>query len=105
KKATDAVVDAVTPDKDARKVDVTLNEKHVDLPTKLESGKTAFVVRNAGKVKHNFEVQGEGIDKKFFADLSPDETKVLHVDVKPGTYKIFSRGEKEAGPTSELTVR
>jgi hypothetical protein len=84
---------------------VTLNEKHIDLPKNLEPGKTAFVVRNAGKVKHNFEVKGEGIEKKFFADLPPDETKVLHVDLKPGTYKVFAQGEHEAGPTSELTVR
>jgi hypothetical protein len=107
KKATDAVVDAVTPDKDARKVDVTLAEHRIELPKNLESGKTAFIVRNTGTRNHNFEIRGQGIEKSFFADLSPDETKVLHVDLKPGTYKVFSPGKDgaEHGTTSELTVR
>src|SRR4051812_38992521 len=38
KKAVDGLVDAVTPDKDARKVEVKLTDSHVGLPAKLEPG-------------------------------------------------------------------
>lgn len=86
KEAAGTVMDAVTPDADARKVEVNLKENQIDMPAKLAAGKTAFVVRNAGKVKHNFEIQGQGTDKKFLMNVDPDETKVLHVDLKPGTY-------------------
>jgi hypothetical protein len=86
KKATDAVVDAVTPDADAAKVEVNLQEHQINMPSKVSAGKTAFVVKNAGKDKHNFQIQGEGLDKKFLMNLGADETKVLHVDLKPGSY-------------------
>jgi hypothetical protein len=107
KKATETVVDTVTPDKDARQVEVTLTGRQIDVPKNLESGKTAFVVRNADTAKHNFEIQGEGIEKKFFTGIAPDETKVLHVHLKPGIYKVFYRGKGEAahGKASELIVR
>jgi iron uptake system EfeUOB component EfeO/EfeM len=87
KKATDAVVDAVTPDSDANKVNVTVSEDSIDMPKSVESGKTAFVVKNSGKEKHNFKVHGKGIDKKFLLAIGPGDTKVLHVDLKPGKYK------------------
>lgn len=87
KKATETVVDAVTPDSDANKVNVTVTEDSIDMPKSVESGKTAFVVKNSGKEKHNFEVRGHDIDKKFFLALQPNQTKVLHVDLKPGKYK------------------
>jgi uncharacterized cupredoxin-like copper-binding protein len=88
KKAANTVVDALTPEPDARRVDVTLTEYKIDMPTTLKRGKTAFVVKNAGKKKHNFEVQGNGVDKKFVTNLDAKETKVLHVVLKPGDYTV-----------------
>src|ERR1043166_6302448 len=89
KQAAEAVVDAVTPDADATKVNVTVTEDSIDMPKSVDAGKTAFVVKNSGKEKHNFEVRGDGIDKKFLLALAPDETKVLHVDLKTGKYKAM----------------
>lgn len=107
KKVVNKVVDAVTPDADARKVEVRLTEHHVDMPKSLGTGKTAFVVRNAGKQKHNFEIKGEGIEKKFFTDIAPDESKVLHVDLRPGTYKVYCPigDHNEEGMNTTLTVK
>ena len=104
KKAADAVVDAVTPDKDARRVEVKLTEHQIDMPKELGTGKTAFVVHNAGKEKHNFELVGEGIEKKFFASLGPNETKVLHADLKPGTYKVYCPVKDHAGEGMKLNL-
>jgi iron uptake system EfeUOB component EfeO/EfeM len=89
KKAAEAVVDAVTPDADATKVNVNVTEDSIDMPKSVDAGKTAFVVKNSGKEKHNFEVRGDGIDKKFLLALAPEETKVLHVDLKTGKYKAM----------------
>lgn len=107
KKAADAVVDAVTPDTDARKVEVTLTEHDIDMPKRLEAGKTAFVVKNSGKEKHNFEIQGEGIDQKFIFAPGPGETKVLHVNLKSGSYKVYCPMEDhdQKGMKLNLTVK
>ncbi len=107
KKAAEAVKDAVTPDKDARKVEVRLIDGKIEMPKKLEPGKTAFVVTNAGTKKHNFGVEGQGIDKKFMTNVDPNETKTLHVDLKTGTYKVYCPvGEHEAhGMKLDLTVK
>ena len=107
KKAVEAVKDAVAPDKDARKVDVRLIDGKIEMPKMADAGKTAFVVTNAGTKKHNFGVEGQGIDKKFITAVEPNETKTLHVDLKPGTYKVYCPvGEHEAhGMKMELTVK
>jgi uncharacterized cupredoxin-like copper-binding protein len=107
KKAVNKVVDAVTPDPDARRVDVTLSEYKIDMPTSLKPGKTAFVVKNAGKKKHNFEVKGNGIDQKFINNLEPSETKVLHVQLKRGTYDVTCPVDLHPmkGMTIKVTVR
>ena len=104
KKAANAVVDAVTPDKDAHKVDVKLAEHQIEMPKTLASGKTAFVVHNAGKEKHNFHIEGEGIDKGFLAAVSPNDTKVLHVDLKSGTYKVYCPVQDHAGEGMKLNL-
>src|SRR6266513_593672 len=65
KKAADKVEDALTPDADARRVDVTVNDGEVNMSSDLESGKTAFVVKNEGKTTTNFEVTRGDIDRKF----------------------------------------
>lgn len=107
KKAGDAVVDAVTPDKDAHKVDVKLSEGSIDMPKSVGPGKTAFVVTNSGKGKHNFHITGEGIDKKFLLSVPPGDTKILHADLKPGTYKISCpmEGHEGKGMMLNLTVK
>jgi len=107
KKAVNTVVDALTPDADARRVNVTLGEYKIDMPTRLKPGKTAFIVKNAGKQKHNFEVKGNGTDQKFITDLTPEQTKVLHVRLKRGTYTVYCPvgDNQKKGMETSLTVR
>jgi len=107
KKAVNTVVDALTPDADARRVNVTLGEYKIDMPTSLKPGKTAFIVKNAGKQKHNFEVKGNGTDQKFITNLTPDQTKVLHVRLKRGTYTVYCPvgDNQKKGMETSLTVR
>jgi uncharacterized cupredoxin-like copper-binding protein len=107
KKAVNTVADALTPDSDAYRVDVKLNDYSIDMPTSLKRGKTAFVVKNTGKQKHNFEVQGNGTDQKFLVNLGRNETKVLHVNLKRGTYTVYCpvNGHRKKGMDVKLTVR
>lgn len=107
KKAVHAVKEALTPDPDANKVNVTLTDDGVDLPKAVDSGKTAFVVKNSGKEKHNFAVKGHEVEEKLLFALDPDQTKVLHVELKPGKYKamvLMTEKENKAIEVN-LTVR
>ena len=106
KKAVNAVADALTPEPDARQVKVKLTEYAISMPTQLKTGKTAFIVYNAGKKAHSFEVNGNGIDKKFITSVDPGKTKVLHVVLKSGSYKVYCPldGHEKKGMAQTLTV-
>ncbi len=105
KRAADAVEDAVTPDSDARRVDVTITENRIDMPTQLGPGKTAFVVKNAGKTTQNFEVEGRSVDRQFAAAPNPGQTKVMHVTLKGGTYTVYSLGKNGDQAIAKATLR
>jgi hypothetical protein len=105
KKAADTVVDALTPDADARRVDVTVTGDRIDMPTQLKPGKTAFVVKNEGNTAQNFEVEGSGIDRKFVAAPNPGQTKVLHVNLKRGSYTAYSPERDENKKSAKVTLR
>jgi iron uptake system EfeUOB component EfeO/EfeM len=105
KKAADTVEDAVTPDSDARRVDVTVTDDRIDMPAQLKPGKTAFVVKNAGNTAQNFEVEGRSVDRKFVAAPNPGETKVLHVILKRGAYTAYSPGKDGNKRTAAVTLR
>jgi uncharacterized cupredoxin-like copper-binding protein len=106
KKAAGAVADAVTPDK-GREVKVRLVDDKIQMPKQIEAGKTEFIVTNAGDKKHNFEIEGQGLDKKFFLNVSPNETKTMKVELKPGDYKVSCPvgDHEEHGMKLNLTVK
>lgn len=89
-----------TPDADARKVTVTINDAGIQMPASLRPGKTAFVVTNSGKQKHNFEIEGENLDESFWFAIAPKNSKTMQVDLKRGTYEahcsVADHANKEA---------
>ena len=88
------------PDADARKVKVTLTDGGVQMPRSLPAGKTAFIVVNTGKQKHNFAIEGEHLDKSFWFAIDPKNSKTMQVALKPGSYEahcsIDEHAKKEA---------
>jgi len=89
-----------TPDADARKVPVTISDAGVQMPASLRPGKTAFIVTNSGEQKHNFEIEGEHLDKSFWFAIAPKDSKTMQVDLKRGTYEahcsVADHANKEA---------
>ena len=71
KKGAEKIKDAVVPESDARKIDVTLREHNIEMPRSISAGKTAFVVRNDGKERQNFKIEGQGLDKEFMIGVAP----------------------------------
>lgn len=105
--AAHAVVETVAPDKDARRVEVTLTRDSLDMPKTAKAGKTAFVVKNSANEKQDFEITGAGIDREFVFALLPGETKTLQVTLDPGKYKASCtvKDPKTRRMTVHLTVR
>jgi uncharacterized cupredoxin-like copper-binding protein len=64
----------------------------------LPTGSVTFDVKNDGSVAHEFEIQGNGIDKKT-GSIDPGQSTKLTVDLKAGKYEIWCPvpGHKEAG--------
>src|SRR4051812_21894657 len=108
-KAKDAVEDTAEATKDAAKstaktvkkavrsatnkvsghqINVTMTEYRFDMPATAKAGKTTFVIKNAGRKEHAFEIKGQGIDQKLSPNPKPGQTATLEVDLKPGTYNI-----------------
>lgn len=108
KEVASAAEAAVTkPDADAHKVNVTVTDSGVQMPGNVAAGKTAFVVKNTGKQAHNFQVAGSGLNKSFWFDVQPNDTKIMQVDLKPGTYDAECQVKDHAGKEKKvkLTVK
>ena len=73
---------------EGQKINVTMTEYHFNMPATAKAGKTTFVIKNAGRKEHAFEIKGGGIDQKLSPNPKPGQTGTLQVDLKPGTYAI-----------------
>ena len=106
KETVAAVEDSIDkPDTDARTVDVKITDAGVEMPSRVTSGKTAFVVTNAGKQKHNFEIEGENLEKSFWLAIAPGASKTMQVNLKPGTYEADCKLHTGKEPKTKLTVK
>jgi uncharacterized cupredoxin-like copper-binding protein len=70
-------------------VEVKLSEWKIDMPAGIPAGPTVFKVKNVGNKKHNFKIEGPGIERQLPRDLKAGETGVLELDLKPGTYQVI----------------
>jgi hypothetical protein len=103
--AVDKIADAFTPEPDAHRVDVSLNDERIEMPASVEPGKTAFVVKNSGNTTKNFELAGHGVDREFLNPPKPGQTKVLHVTLKRGTYIVYSSSADGEKRTEKARLR
>jgi len=71
----------------------------------VPTGTVTFNIKNDGTVDHQFEIQGNGIDKKT-DNIAPGKTGKLTVDLKAGKYEVWCPipGHKEAGMDGFVTA-
>lgn len=74
---------------EANTVQVSLTEFAIDMPDTLPAGPTTFEVTNNGSTEHNFEVEGEGVEEEFEANLQPGETMTMEIDLQAGAYDVY----------------
>lgn len=71
-------------------VSATETEFHIALSSKsMKAGTYTFKVKNAGTITHALTVDGPGVSDKSTGDLSPGDTAMLTVTLKPGSYDVF----------------
>ena len=87
-KTVKKAVNSATSEVTGHRISVTMTEYHFEMPATAKAGKTTFVIKNAGRKEHAFEIKGEGIDQKLSPNPKPGQTGSLTVDLKPGTYTI-----------------
>ncbi len=106
KKAVAAVEDAIEkPDADAKKVNVQITDSGIQMDQSLPAGKTAFTVKNTGKEKHNFEIEGPNLEKSFWLAIAPGDSKTMQVDLKAGTYEVDCKLHSKNEPRVKLVVK
>lgn len=93
-----------SPDPDARKIEVRITDRGVQMPASLRPGKTAFIVTNGGKERHNFEIEGEHLDKSFWFAIAPKDSKTMQVDLKPGTYEAHCSVNEHANKEARVKL-
>src|SRR5213082_637820 len=87
-KTVKKAVNSATSEVTGHRISVTMTEYHFDMPATAKAGKTMFVIKNAGRKEHTFEIKGQGIDQKLSPNPKPGQTATLKVDLKPGIYNI-----------------
>ncbi|MFW6296175.1 MAG: hypothetical protein ACOC04_03170, partial [Halothece sp.] len=60
----------------------------------------------SGEIEHNFEIEGQGIEREFEQNLQPGESATMEVNLEPGTYRAYCPvgNHPERGMSMELTV-
>ena len=89
-------------------VSAKLSEWKVEISERrVPAGPVTFTLINAGSVPHQFEVEGEGIEKS--TDLiQPGGSATLSLDLKPGHYELYcpigNGSHKHLGMETEFEV-
>lgn len=83
---------------------VVLTSYAIEMPTTLPEGTTLLTVRNESDMEHNFEIEGQGIEKEFDEPLQPGEVKTMEVTLVPGEYRVYCPVGDHATQGMELTL-
>ena len=86
---------------------VQLTEYEIQMPETLGAGRQTLRITNAGKMNHNFAIEGNGIAAKLSSDLPRGDTAPLTLNLAPGTYTVYCPvdGHRGKGMQRTLTVR
>ena len=85
-----------------RAVEVSLGERHMEMPSTVEAGDVTFTVTNTGSEDRAFKISGPGLERSLIAPLPPGATEQMTVNLEPGVYQV--EAPSEGDPTKQLTV-
>ena len=85
-----------------REVEVSLGERHMEMPTSVEAGDVTFTVTNEGTQDRGFKITGPGLERSFTAPLPPGQSEKITINLEPGVYQVEAPSQED--PTKLLTV-
>jgi hypothetical protein len=85
-------------------IEVQLTEYVIQIPDSVPAGRQTFHIANAGKLTHNFAIEGNGVAQKLASDLPRGDAVELTADLKPGTYVVYCPVDKHRGRGMERTI-
>jgi len=88
----------------APSIDIQLTEYEIRMPDTLTAGKQHFKVANAGKLAHNFVIEGQGVSQKLVSDLPRGDSAELDVDLPAGSYTVYCPIDGHRGKGMQRTV-
>jgi hypothetical protein len=84
-------------------VEVSLGERHMEMPTSVEAGDVTFRVTNEGSEDRGFKITGPGLERSLTAPLPPGQSERITVNLEPGVYQVEAAAQED--PTKQLTVQ
>jgi iron uptake system EfeUOB component EfeO/EfeM len=84
-------------------VEVSLGERHMEMPTSVEAGDVTFTVTNDGSEDRGFKITGPGLERSFTVPLPPGQSEKITVNLEPGVYQVEAAAQED--PTKQLTVQ
>lgn len=102
----EGAADPALPAAGTAAVEVRLHGRTIEMPASLPPGETTFTVTNTGEHEHNFEIEGNGIERELETNLQPGETGELTVTLEPGEYTVYCPvgDHREEGMVTTLRV-
>jgi plastocyanin len=85
-------------------IEVQLTEYDIRMPDSLTAGKQHFKIVDAGKLAHNFVIEGPGVSQKLGNDLTRGDSAEIDVDLPAGSYTIYCPIDGHRGKGMQRTV-
>jgi uncharacterized cupredoxin-like copper-binding protein len=85
-------------------VHVQLTEYAIEMPDTLTAGTHSFTITNAGKVSHNFAIEGPGVSQKLASDLTRGDAAPMTVTLQRGTYTVYCPVDGHRGRGMSRTI-
>jgi uncharacterized cupredoxin-like copper-binding protein len=83
---------------------ITVTEKEYSIQfanSTVKAGRVKLIIKNDGKLKHNFVIMGAGVRAE---DIQPGTSREITADLKPGKYIVLCNIESHIGMVTTLTV-
>jgi len=85
-------------------VHVQLTEYAIEMPDTLTAGTHPFTITNAGTMKHNFAIEGPGVQQKLASDLMRGDSAPMTLTLQKGSYTVYCPVDGHRGRGMQRTI-
>ena len=85
-------------------VEVLVHDGMIEIPSSAPAGTISFEISNPDDTDHSLAIRGPGVDERLDDELDPIETRVLTVNLVPGTYTVWCPVADHRGAGEEAVL-